>query len=145
MATRWRHLHQLQSWPPGCVTRVATLTWNALLALSVSIEFVYSSARVTSVKFAKPPSLSLRDSNPQIGPQGHLGPINITKMHLFHISFRTFCTLHCRLRVRPSGQFSVNFQQDLSSEPQMCTSQIFPGIHAHYKMKITWKYLNTYI
>ena len=39
-----------QSWPPGCVTRAATLPWNALLALSVSIEFVSSSARVTSVK-----------------------------------------------------------------------------------------------
>ena len=38
-----------QSWPPGCVTRIATLPWNALLALSVSIEFVSSSARVTSV------------------------------------------------------------------------------------------------
>ena len=38
-----------QSWPPGCVTRIATLPWSALLALSVSIELVYSSARVTSV------------------------------------------------------------------------------------------------
>ena len=38
------------SWPPGCVTRIVTF---ALLALSVSIEFVFSSARVTSVKFQK--------------------------------------------------------------------------------------------
>ena len=64
LATRWRHLHWLQIWPPDgttciswlhqlesssvetcitCITRVATLPWNALLALSVSIEFVYSS------------------------------------------------------------------------------------------------------
>ena len=35
----------------GKVTRIATLPWIALLALSVSIEFVSSSARVTSVKF----------------------------------------------------------------------------------------------
>ena len=38
-----------QSWPPGCVTRIATLPWNAPLVLSVSIEFVSSSPRVTSV------------------------------------------------------------------------------------------------
>lgn len=42
-----------QSWSPGCVTRVATLPWNALLASSVSIEFVSSLARVTSVKSAQ--------------------------------------------------------------------------------------------
>ena len=71
LATRWCHLHWLQIWPPDdttciswlhqiesssvetCITRVATLPWNALLALSVSIEFVSSSARVTSVKSAK--------------------------------------------------------------------------------------------
>ena len=34
-------------WPPGCVTRVATLPWNALLALSVSIEFVSSSDKLS--------------------------------------------------------------------------------------------------
>ena len=34
-------------------SKVGTLPWNALLALSVCIEFVSSSARVTSVKFAK--------------------------------------------------------------------------------------------
>ena len=37
LATRWRH-------------RIATLLWNALLALSVSIEFVFSSARVKSAQ-----------------------------------------------------------------------------------------------
>ena len=100
LATRWRHLHWLQIWPPDgatcirckfghqmtplafnswlhqiesssvetcitCITRVATLPWNALLALSVSIEFVYSSARATSVESAKG----------RIGPQVHLGLI----------------------------------------------------------------------
>ena len=59
LATRWHHLHWFQSWPPGNVTCIATLPWIALLALSVSIEFVSSSARVTSVKFAKGVSLSL--------------------------------------------------------------------------------------
>ena len=49
----WHHLHCLQSWPPGCVTCIATLPWIALLALSVSIDLVSSSARVTSVKSAQ--------------------------------------------------------------------------------------------
>ena len=70
LATRWRILHWLQIWPPDdttciswlhqiesssvetcitCITRVATLPWNALLALS---------ARVTSVKSAKPIGVS---------------------------------------------------------------------------------------
>ena len=68
------HLNWLQIWPPDGatkfghqvmslallgskvghqVTRVATLPWNALLALSVSIEFASSSARVASGKSAK--------------------------------------------------------------------------------------------
>ena len=50
---RKKNLHCLQSWPPGCVTCIATLPWVALLTLSVSIELVSSSARVTSVKFQK--------------------------------------------------------------------------------------------
>ena len=52
LATRWRHLHQLQIWPP-VIFGIATLPWIALLALSASFEFVSSSARVTSVKFQK--------------------------------------------------------------------------------------------
>ena len=50
LATRWRHLHCFQSWPPGRVTGLATWPWIGLLAWSVSIELVSSSARVTSVK-----------------------------------------------------------------------------------------------
>ena len=50
LVIRWRHLHCLQSWPQGWVTCIATLPWIILLALSVSIELVSSSARVTSVK-----------------------------------------------------------------------------------------------
>ena len=50
LATRWHHLHSFQSWPLGCVTCIVTLPWIAPLALSVSIELVSSSARVTSVK-----------------------------------------------------------------------------------------------
>ena len=50
---RWCHFHCLQSWPPGCVTCIATLPWIALLALSVSMELVSSSAKVTSVEFWK--------------------------------------------------------------------------------------------
>ena len=46
-------MHCFQSWPPGWVTCIATLPGITLLALSVSIELVSSSARVTSVKFHK--------------------------------------------------------------------------------------------
>ena len=53
LVIRWRHLHKLQIWLPGCVTCIATLPWIALLTLPVSIELVSSSARVTSVKSSK--------------------------------------------------------------------------------------------
>ena len=73
-------MHCLQSWPPGCVTCVATLPWIALLALSVSIELVSSSARFTSVKFQQP--LFVSDLE-RLGPIDRtpgipgLGPIKI--------------------------------------------------------------------
>ena len=51
LATRWRYLHYLQVWPPGGASCIAILPWIALLAVSVGIELVSSSARVTSVKF----------------------------------------------------------------------------------------------
>ena len=51
LATRWSHLHWLQISPPDGTDYIAILPWIALLALLVSIEFVSSSARVTSVKF----------------------------------------------------------------------------------------------
>ena len=35
LTIRWRHLQMLQIWPPGCVTCIVTLSWIALLALSV--------------------------------------------------------------------------------------------------------------
>ena len=57
LVTRWYHLHQFKIWPPDgttWVTCIATLPWIALLALSVSIELVSSSARVTSVESVKP-------------------------------------------------------------------------------------------
>ena len=39
----------LQSWPPGCVTCIATLPWIALLALSVGIELVSSSVIINKI------------------------------------------------------------------------------------------------
>ena len=44
-------MHQLQFWPPGGATCIATLPMIALLASSVGIELLSSPARVTSVKF----------------------------------------------------------------------------------------------
>ena len=82
LVIRWRHLHCLQSWPPGCVTCIAALLWIVLFALSVSIDLVSSSARVTSVKSAKggrtDRQTDIRTSghpDPKIGPQVYLGPI----------------------------------------------------------------------
>ena len=49
----WHFLQWSQILPPGGVTCIATLTWIAILDLSVDIEFVASSARVTSVYPAK--------------------------------------------------------------------------------------------
>ena len=53
LVIRWHHFQCLQSWPPGCITCIATLPWIALWPVSLSIELVSSSARVTSVKFHK--------------------------------------------------------------------------------------------
>ena len=105
LATRRHHLHQLQIRSPSgttCIgskfghqlapfalfpklaTRlhhcIATLPWIALLALSVSIELVSSSARVTSVKFHKGVLVSDRHPDPKIGPKVYLGPIKTGEM-----------------------------------------------------------------
>ena len=56
---------------------IATLPWIALLALSVSIELVSSTARVTSVKSHKGGSVSDGHPDPKIGPQVYLGPLKI--------------------------------------------------------------------
>ena len=75
--------HQLAPFAllPKLATRlhhcIATLPSIALLALSVSIELVSSSARVTSVKSYKPLVVSDGHPDPKIGPQGYLGPIKI--------------------------------------------------------------------
>ena len=53
LAIRWPCLLNLQIWPPGGATCIATSPWIALLASSVCIELVSSSARVTSVKSAQ--------------------------------------------------------------------------------------------
>ena len=60
LTTRWRHLHQLQICPPDGATcidfkvdhqiELLLYCYIALLALSVSIVLVSSSAKVTSVK-----------------------------------------------------------------------------------------------
>ena len=54
-----------------------TLPGIALLTLSVGIDLVSSSARVTSVKFQKHDSVSDGHPDPKIGPQVYLGPIKI--------------------------------------------------------------------
>ena len=51
------------------------MPWIALLALSVSIDLVSLSTRVTSVKSATRSHTQLQP-DPQIGPQGHLADEN---------------------------------------------------------------------
>ena len=51
------------------------IAWNCPLTLSVSIELVSSSARVTSVKFTK----RLKENWTHRSDQGYLGPIKITQ------------------------------------------------------------------
>jgi hypothetical protein len=68
---------------------IATLPWIALLALSVSIELVSSSARVTSVKSYKPLVVSDGHPDPKIGPQVYLGPINSLQMTIFQNGLKT--------------------------------------------------------
>ena len=48
-----RYLHWFQIWPPGCIVTLHCLGLPIILALSVFIELVSSSARVTSVKCQK--------------------------------------------------------------------------------------------
>ena len=78
LVIRWRHLHWFQCCPPGWVTCIATLPGIALLTLSVGIDLVSSSARVTSQRcltYGHPDG----HPDPKIGPQVYLGPI---KTHL---------------------------------------------------------------
>ena len=95
LVTRWCHLNWFQIWSPDGITcisskfghqmaplalvTIATLPWIVLLTLSVSIELVSSSARVTSVKFQQRLSLtqsvSDRDQTHRSDRSRDLGPI----------------------------------------------------------------------
>ena len=75
LVTGKHHLQLFKIWPPDgatWVTCIATLPWIALLALSVSIELVSSSARVTSVKCNQRSLTQLE----------RLGPIDRTPLNL---------------------------------------------------------------
>ena len=73
---------------------IVTLPWITLLALSLSIELVSSSARVTSVKFHKGVGQTDGHPDPKIGPQVYLCPIKtchyIHSPMLFLIRSQTF-------------------------------------------------------
>ena len=64
---------------------MATLPWNALLTLSVSIELVSLSARVTSVKSTQVAHSGDGHPDPTIGHQVYLGPIKSVfyRLHSF--------------------------------------------------------------
>ena len=101
LTIRWRQLHKLKICPPDgatcissifyhqkaplalvanlatrlLVTCITWLPWIALLELSVSIDLVSSSTRVTSVKSATTLSEKVRDNRTHRSDQGYLGPI----------------------------------------------------------------------
>ena len=75
----WRHLHCFQSWPP----------WIALLASSVSIELVSSSARVTSVNSSQRCLSLWRTSGPKDRTPGLPGS---DKNSVYYIVF----VIHCK-------------------------------------------------
>ena len=77
LVMRWHHLHCLvQKFATRLCHCIATMRWNALWALSVSIELISSSARVTSVKSAKRTvSEWVRETRTHRSDQGHLGLI----------------------------------------------------------------------
>ena len=92
LVTRWRHLHKLQIWSldgTTCIsyTCIATLPWIVLLTLSVSIELVSSSARVTSAKFQQHSSLThlLRDNQTHRSDQVYLGPIKTSFAYFMYL------------------------------------------------------------
>ena len=84
--TRWGYLHKLQVWSPSSATYILTLPWIALLALSVGIELITSSARATSVKFAKHPVSLLETVRPIYRTPGIPGfSKKLSHMHNRHI------------------------------------------------------------
>ena len=94
LVIRWRHLHWFQSWQPGGKTcscykfgyQVVSLGLShclgmpcPLMALSVDIDLVSSSARVTPVKSATRYSLFVLDTRTHRSSHVYLGPIKTKK------------------------------------------------------------------
>ena len=79
-------MHDITSKVPKLATRlshIATLPWNAFLSLLVSIQFVSSSAGVTSVKFQQ--RLLVTENQTHRSDQGDLGPIKTHLLDQFFI------------------------------------------------------------
>ena len=72
IGSKFGHLmHDISSKVPKLATRlshIATLPWNAFLSLSVSIQFVSSSVRVTSLNFHKRHSVTHLVSDRELDP-----------------------------------------------------------------------------
>ena len=86
LATRWRHLHCFQSWPPDCVTCIATLPWMDLLAYQLVLSwYPHQPESHKSHSLHKVlEGVTGGHPDPKIGPQVYLGPMKITI--LGHIS-----------------------------------------------------------
>merc|ERR1712148_6213 len=86
IGSKFGHLvHDITSKVPKLATRlshIATLPWNAFLSLSVSIQFVSSSVRVTSLNFHKRHSVThlvTENSTHRSDRSRDLGPIKIKR------------------------------------------------------------------
>ena len=116
-----------QSWPPGCVTCIATLPWNALLALSVSIELVSSSARVTSVKSQQRSRREWRTSGPKDRTPGLPGSdknyCDQTKSAMYFIFVLSY-KLDCVLNI---SQAKCNQNIFLKAQYNFCPTPLSEG------------------
>ena len=119
-ATRWHFLHWFEIWQPGWLDEShATLPWIALLALSVSIDLVSSSAGVTSVKFQKGQWVS--ENRTHRTDQWYLGPIK-NRVAVKSAS----CS-----DIKSSSLFywSPSFYLQLKYEPQVKSNRLFISLH----------------
>ena len=100
------------------------------MALSVSIELVSSSARVTSAKSTKGVSVSDGHPDPKIGPQVYLDPIKnyISSPNALKSEALIMSSFHSKMGPRwPLGPYFDKFRSTLacgSSEIELCLQNV---------------------
>ena len=131
----------MQIWPPDgatCISCIATLPWIALLALSVSIDLLSSSARVTSVKFQKH---LVRTSGPKDRTPGLPGSDKKETLQGF---IHSFIHSENRVRVYMMCRIENNIHlykiQDIESIDRIYSHQLscVQCTRAHYVLSFRW-------